>query len=91
MASKYSTVRGTPSFIQRAVSIRTCLNLTFEERQLGLNDGFLSAVPTSQGVGTVTAEFQYEVGVVVTTSTFRDEVDEVADAVGAVATTFRCG
>jgi len=35
--------------------------------------------------------YRYEVGTVVTALTLRDEVDEVADKVGTVATTFRCG
>ena len=91
MVSKHSTVRGTlSSFIQRAISIRTCLNRTVEERRLGLYASFLSTVPTSLGVGMLAATFRYEVGTVVTALTLldalRDEVDDVA--VGTVATTF---
>ena len=92
MASKHSTARGTLSyFIRIAISVRTCLNQTVEERRLGLYVSFLSTVPTSPGVGLLAATFRYEVGTVVTTLTLRDEVDEVANTVGTVATTFRCG
>ena len=89
MASKQSTARATlSSFIQRAISIRTCLNRTVEGRRLGSYASFLLTVSTSLGVGTLAAAFRYEVGTVVTTLALRDGVDDVADTVGTVATTF---